>query len=92
MSEQPSPEAWVRIRSNDELRAMREANAAPPAQRPAYDFGFFPAMGRLLMAHPRIGAAFGSLFQQVMFAPGHLSRREREMVAAVASAAQDCHY
>jgi len=27
-----------------------------------------------------------------MFEPGHLSRQEREMVAAVAAAAQDCQY
>ena len=31
-------------------------------------------------------------FAEVMFAPGALSRAEREMVAAVASAAQDCEY
>jgi AhpD family alkylhydroperoxidase len=29
---------------------------------------------------------------RVMFAPGALARREREMIAAVAAAAQDCHY
>jgi AhpD family alkylhydroperoxidase len=28
----------------------------------------------------------------VMFAPGSLSRAEREMIAATAAAAQDCHY
>jgi len=35
---------------------------------------------------------FAALFGQIMFAPGRLDRREREMVAAVATAAQDCHY
>jgi alkylhydroperoxidase/carboxymuconolactone decarboxylase family protein YurZ len=49
-------------------------------------------MGRLLAAHPPIGQAFGNLFMQIMFAPGQLSRAEREMVAGVAAAAQDCHY
>jgi alkylhydroperoxidase/carboxymuconolactone decarboxylase family protein YurZ len=34
----------------------------------------------------------GDLFREVMFAPGDLTRAEREMIAAVASAAQDCHY
>jgi hypothetical protein len=57
-----------------------------------YDFGFLPAMVRLVAAHPQIGARFGGLFAQVMFDPGALSRGEREMVAAVASAAQDCFY
>ena len=57
------------------------------------DFGFLPAMTRLVMAHSRIGPAFGQLFAQIMFAPeGKLSRAEREMVAAVASGAQDCLY
>lgn len=57
-----------------------------------YDFGFLPAMTRLVMAHDRIGPFFGLLFGQIMFAPGKLSRREREMVAAITAAAQDCHY
>ena len=57
-----------------------------------YDFGFYPAMARLVMSHDTIGQAFGGLFSLIMFAPGHLDRREREMVAAVAAAAQDCHY
>jgi alkylhydroperoxidase family enzyme len=89
-AEQTIPEAWVQIPSNEELRA-----GTPPAGAPRhpYDFGFWPAMARLVMAHPRIGAAFAQLFAQIMFAPeGALDRREREMVAAVAAAAQDCHY
>ena len=77
--------AWVAVPSEDELRTLM------PSGHP-YDFGFYPAMARLLMAHDQIGPAFGGLFSQIMFAPGHLDRREREMVAAVASAAQDCHY
>ena len=44
------------------------------------------------MAHDRLGPLFRQLFRELMFGPGHLDRREREMVAAVAAAAQDCHY
>ena len=44
------------------------------------------------MAHPRIAPLFGALYGAVMFAPGALTRAERETVAAVAAAAQDCHY
>ncbi len=65
--------------------------AARPADHP-YDFGFVTGMGRLLMAHPRIGARFQALFAEIMFAPGALDRREREMVAAVAASAQSCFY
>jgi hypothetical protein len=57
-----------------------------------YNFGYRSEMGLLLSAHPRIGPAFGALFTEVMFAPGSLSRAEREMIAATAAAAQDCHY
>ncbi len=72
---------------DDELRAQIPREAKYP-----YDFGFLPAMARLIRAHGRIGQAFGALFAQIMFVPGHLDRREREMVAAVTAAGQDCHY
>lgn len=78
-------DAWVKMPAEEEVRAAR-------SERSPYDFGFVPAMGRLLMTHPRIGPAFGALFAEIMFAPGALSRAEREMVAAVAAAAQDCFY
>ena len=77
--------AWVNTPTEEQIRAQR------PSGGP-YDFGFVPAMGRLLMAHPRIGPAFGALFAEIMFAPGSLSRRERELVAGIASATQDCIY
>ena len=57
-----------------------------------YWCGFVGEMSVLMNAHPLIGPALAELFMQVMFAPGALARPEREMVAAVASAAQDCHY
>jgi hypothetical protein len=57
-----------------------------------YNFGYVAGMSRLIMAHPRIGTAFGALYASIMFMPGALSRKEREMIAAVAAAAQDCHY
>lgn len=81
-------EAWVEMPSDAELRAQ-----IPPDAKFPYDFGFFPAMARLIMAHGRIGGAFGRIFSEIMFSPeGKLSRSEREMVAAVAAAGQDCHY
>jgi alkylhydroperoxidase/carboxymuconolactone decarboxylase family protein YurZ len=91
MGSEHTPEAWVAIPTNEQLAAFRQAAAASGARHP-YDFGFMPAMGRLIIAHPRIGGALSALFNEVMFAPGHLDRREREMIAAVSAAAQDCHY
>lgn len=79
-----TPDAWVEMPSREDLQSL--GNAGP------YGFGFVPAMGRLLLAHPDIGPTFIQLFAQIMFAPGSLQRREREMVAAVTAAAQDCFY
>ncbi len=87
MAQHTLPEAWVRIASDEELRAQ-----IPPDAKYPYDFGFLPGMARLIRAHGRIGQAFGALFAQIMFVPGHLDRGEREMIAAVTAAAQDCRY
>jgi hypothetical protein len=80
--------AWVRIPSEQEIRAAMPKDAP----RHPYDFGFLPAMLRLVRAHGRIGRALGGLFAEVMFGAGALTRDEREMVAAIAAAAQDCAY
>ncbi len=87
MDEDTVPDAWVALPTEEEVRA-----GLPPGAKYPYDFGFLPAMARLIRSHPRIGPAFGALFAQIMFVPGHLDRQEREMIAGVAAAAQDCHY
>jgi len=66
--------------------------ARPIMQGHPYNFGFIPNMTRLVMAHPGIAPFFAALFKRVMFDDGALTRVEREMVAAVAAGAQDCHY
>ena len=82
-------EAWVDLsHASDIYSAKRSADIRQP-----YEFGFMPAMARLIAAHGRIGPAFSGLFSQIMFSSdGKLTRHEREMVAAVASSAQDCFY
>jgi alkylhydroperoxidase/carboxymuconolactone decarboxylase family protein YurZ len=87
VTKQQIPEAWIDLVSEEDVRA----GLAPDTKHP-YDFGFLPGMSRLIRTHKRIGQAFGQLYGHVMFVPGHLSRPEREMIAAVAAAAQDCHY
>ncbi|MGH7906035.1 MAG: hypothetical protein ACREP6_05355 [Candidatus Binataceae bacterium] len=76
--------AWVKLPSPEEIRQM----GLPPS----YNFGFVGAMGRLLVAHPKIGPHFTRLFGQIMFGPGVLSRPDREMVAMVTARAQECFY
>ena len=81
-------EAWVSIPTEEEHRA----SLPPGAAGGNYDFGYLPAMGRMQAKHSAIGPLFGALYRQIMFGPGELDRQEREMVAAVAAAAQDCRY
>jgi alkylhydroperoxidase/carboxymuconolactone decarboxylase family protein YurZ len=78
-------DAWVAMPSEEQVRAMIPTGNV-------YDFGFLTGMQRLIMSHLGIAPQFGALFMQVMFGPGALERREREMVASVAAAAQDCFY
>ena len=76
------------LATEEEIRARIPADAP----RHPYDFGFLAPMSRLTQAHPEIGPKFSALFAQIMFAPGALTRQEREMIAGVAAAAQDCYY
>jgi len=86
MKTNASEEAWV------ELPDQSTIAEAPGRRNHPYNFGYVAGMSRLIMAHSRIAPAFGALYASIMFVPGALSRAEREMVAAVAAAAQDCHY
>ncbi|PYQ59712.1 MAG: hypothetical protein DMF53_18335 [Acidobacteria bacterium] len=75
--------AFIRLVTPEELRSR------PAAPKPSsYNFGYPSGMGRLLATHERIGRAMQAAFYEIMFAPGALTRAEREMLAAVASAAQ----
>jgi len=86
MSTDHSPEAWIALPSPSERKAG--ARGDDP-----YNFGFIPAMSGLLATHKTIGPRFLALYAEIMFSPAAaLSRAEREMVAAVAAAAQDCAY
>lgn len=82
-------EAWVRMPSEDEVRAAAAGRTHPYE---TFMGGVVARMARLLSAHPRIGPLFRQLSAELLFGPGALSRAEREMVAAVAAAAQDCVY
>ena len=78
--------AWVELPSPPELQERMK-------DHPYYRTGSVPAMAQLLAAHPRIWPLFGPLYMEIMFSPkSALSRAEREMIAAAASAAQDCFY
>lgn len=80
-------EAWIKLPTEEELLDSF------PADHPySVGAGRVPAMARLISAHPDLAPHFQRLVARIMFGPGALERAEREMVAAVAAAAQDCHY
>ena len=64
----------------------------PPANADLRYHGVDTNMSRLIAAHPRIGERFGALFLETMFGEGVLAYEERELVAGVTAAAQDCVY
>jgi alkylhydroperoxidase family enzyme len=81
---QDVPDAWVELPPRELLHELGV---------PTYH-GFIPQMYRLVAAHPRIARRFAALSSEVMRGgePSALSVAEREMVAAVTAAAQDCFY
>lgn len=82
-------EAWVALPSDEEFRATLKGQSHPYQ---TFMGGVVPHMARLIIAHDSIGQALATLGSVVLFGPGALSRSEREMVAAVTAAAQDCAY
>lgn len=87
MSSEADREAWIELPSEEEMLGSF------PADHPySIGAGRVPAMARLIGAHPDLAPHFQRLVARIMFGPGALERSEREMVAAVAAAAQDCHY
>lgn len=87
MTQSPPRIAWVDVPTEGDIRA-----AMTPDSPPTYDLDFVVGMARLRLAHPRFGPLLGALSREILFGEGQLSRPEREMIAAIASAAQDCHY
>jgi hypothetical protein len=88
MADPQRPEAWVQLPSEADVRAAQ----GQPHPYEGFLDGHVAHMTRLLMAHAAIGPVFRQLSRAVLFGPGALSRPEREMVAAVAAAAQACRY
>ncbi len=87
MASQGECEAWLKLPTEEQSRESF------PADHPySIGVGRVPAMARLISAHPEFAPHFQRLVARIMFGPGALERTEREMIAAVAAAAQDCHY
>ena len=65
----------------------------PPAQIPAADR--VPDRDNIIQihgVHSRVLRQHYELYRELMYSRGPLSRSQREMIAVVVSAANDCHY
>jgi len=80
--------AWIRIiEEHDADDEQRDAYARVGAAR--------GRVANILKVHgiaPQTLTAHLALYQQIMFAPSELTRRERETIAVAVSAANRCHY
>jgi hypothetical protein len=56
-----------------------------------YDFAQPPAMSRVMAWDPHFGGPHGRAMKRAM-GPGEFTRAEKEMVAAVVSGVNACHY
>lgn len=54
--------------------------------------GFVPNLHKALSLKPTILRPLTMLIGSIMFAPGSLSRAQREMIAVVVSKLNNCHY
>ncbi len=80
--------AWIRTIPDGEASG-RLARSYGAARKRA---GHVHGIQRSMSLAPSVMDASMGLYQKIMFAPGGLSRRQREMLAVVVSQANECHY
>ena len=86
MAADETKEAWVELPEIEHVERVLQTARVPLA------LGFVPRMTRLLMAHERLSLPFRKLYKNIMIDEGRFTKAQREMIAAVSSAALDCHY
>jgi alkylhydroperoxidase family enzyme len=80
--------AWLRLVADDEAEGRLAKAYSAAIKRAGRVFGIVRTMS---LAPAVLDASMG-LYQRIMYAKQGLSRRQRELVAVVVSAANDCHY
>jgi hypothetical protein len=81
----------VRLRDASEYPDKARKNFELAKSWFGYDFEQPPAMSRVMAWDPEFGGPHGRAMKRAM-APGEFSRAEKEMVAAVVSGVNACHY
>jgi uncharacterized peroxidase-related enzyme len=80
--------AWIRTVSVEDAEGALEQQYDAAVKRAGRVYGIVRAMSLA----PNVLRASMAMYREIMFGEGGLSRRRREMLAVVTSAANDCHY
>jgi len=80
--------AWIRTVAPEEARGALARSYAAAVRRAGRVFQIVRAMSLA----PRVLDASMAFYTAVMFGPGGLTRRQREMLAVVVSRTNGCHY
>jgi len=78
----------LRLVSEDEADGLLKEEYDDAQERAGKVFNILKAMS----LNPPVLKASMDLYKAIMFGESGLSRRERELLATVTSAQQDCHY
>jgi uncharacterized peroxidase-related enzyme len=80
--------AYLRLIEEAEAEGVLKEEYDAAVERAGKVFNILKAMS----LRPAVLRASIALYREVMFGESGLSRRERELLATVSSAAQNCHY
>ena len=78
----------IRLIDEDEADGLLRAEYDAAVERAGRVFNILKAMS----LNPPVLKASMELYKAIMFGPSGLTRRERELLATVTSAQQNCHY
>jgi uncharacterized peroxidase-related enzyme len=82
------PRPYIRLIDEDEAEGPLREEYDAAIERAGKVFNILKAMS----LRPAVLKASIELYREIMFGESGLSRKERELLATVASAEQSCHY
>jgi uncharacterized peroxidase-related enzyme len=82
------PRPYLRLVDEDEAHGVLKEEYEAAVERAGKVFNIVKAMS----LQPTVLRASMALYREIMFGESGLSRKERELLATVASAEQGCHY
>jgi uncharacterized peroxidase-related enzyme len=80
--------AYIQLIDEAEAEGLLKEQYDAAVERAGKVFNILKAMS----LRPAVLRSSMELYKEIMFGESGLSRRERELLATVSSAAQDCHY